>query len=156
MSAALQLKEVLYAVDNNLKSLWDELDEEQQKKITFFTLNRYISSVSGVSRERQEHFVLTVNEYFNKHFFTIAKHPKLLWMLLCMCNYDAGKTTFFHKWIGLAKDKTDNKKLNFLKTIYPDAKINDLETLAAVLSNKEVKNLAKEYGLTDQQIKQML
>ena len=55
-------------LDLNLKNLWDEINDDQRKNLKqeFFILNRYISNVSSNKRDLQEHFVLTVNEYFNK------------------------------------------------------------------------------------------
>ena len=93
MTEKIELKEKIQAVDQNIRELWDAMDPEQQKslKSELFILNRYISSAKGEKREIQEHFVLTVNEYFNKHWNTLQKHPKLLWLLLCMCSYGDGK-----------------------------------------------------------------
>ena len=70
MSEKVELKEKLTAVDQNVRELWDAMDAEQQKSLKqeFFILNRYISNVQGQKRDIQEHFVLTVNEYFNKHW----------------------------------------------------------------------------------------
>jgi len=67
MSDKVELSEKLSAVDQGVKELWDAMDTEQQQalKNEFFILNRYISNVQGQKREVQEHFVLTVNEYFN-------------------------------------------------------------------------------------------
>ena len=109
------LQEKLAAIDTNIRELWDELPEDEQKtlKNELFILNRYVSNVAARGKnptyDQQAHYVITVNEYFNKHFFTIAKHPKLQWLLLCMCNYD-GKTMFFHQWLNFKKVKTSNKK----------------------------------------------
>ena len=85
MSEKIELKEKLAAVDLNSKDLWDLMDEEQRKSLKqeFFILNRYVSNAASQPREIQEHFVLAVNEYFNKHWFTLQNHPKLLWQLLC-------------------------------------------------------------------------
>ena len=60
-------KEMIPAVDMGLSDLWDAATEEGQKEIKgdLWNLNRYISSVKSSNRELQEHFVLTVNEYFN-------------------------------------------------------------------------------------------
>ena len=103
MSEKIELKEKLAAVDMNFRTLWDEMDADQRKSLKneFFILNRYISSVQSSKREVQEHFVLTVNEYFNKNWNILQKHPKLMWMLLCMCSYN-GNTVFFHQWLGLS------------------------------------------------------
>ena len=91
MSEKVQLKEKIQAVDMNIRELWDSIDEENQKslKSELYILNRYISNVEGQSRDIQAHFVISVNEYFNKYWFLLQKHPKLLWMLLCMCSYDS-------------------------------------------------------------------
>ena len=88
MSEKIELKEKLAAVDMNFRTLWDEMDADQRKalKNEYFILNRYISNVQSSKREVQEHFVLTVNEYFNKNWNILQKHPKLLWLLLCMCS----------------------------------------------------------------------
>jgi len=57
MSEKIELKEKLAAVDMNVKNLWDELNDVQQKdlKKEFFLLNRYVSSVKTSNRELQEH-----------------------------------------------------------------------------------------------------
>lgn len=155
MNTRLELRELLTAIDSNTRELWSAADEDQQKGIKgdLFRLNRYISNVKSNNREKQEHFVLAVNEYFNKNWFTIQKHPQLLWMLLCMCNYD-GNTIFYHEWIGYKKlpKKNNNKKVKFLAEIYPIKKMKEIEMLAEMMTDKEVKALAKEYGLSDLEV----
>ena len=41
-------------------------------KKEFYILNRYISNVKTNKTEIQQHYVLTVNEYFNKNFFNLG------------------------------------------------------------------------------------
>ena len=157
MTFKVELKEKLVAVDLGAKTLWDELDETNQKalKNELFILNRYISNVKGQPRDVQEHFVLTVNEYFNKHWNTLQKHPKLLWQLLCMCSYN-GQKIFFHEWIGLKKKNSSNKKgLNFLLQVYPNRKQDELEMLAELMTPKEFKELARDLGYSDKEIKDL-
>lgn len=157
MTGKVELKEKIAAVDLGAKSLWDELDEANQKalKSELFILNRYISNVKGQPREIQEHFVLAVNEYFNKHWNTLQKHPKLLWQLLCMCSYGNQKT-FFHEWIGSKKKNTSNKKgLKFLLQVYPTRKQDELEMMADLMSTNELKELAKDLGYSDKEIKDL-
>jgi|TARA_B100001094_G_scaffold45669_2_gene40646 hypothetical protein len=145
----LKLNEILGAVDLNGKEVWDDLTEEQRKSVVFFTLNRYISSVQG-SREDMEHFVLLGNERFNKHLFLLLnKHNKLLWQLACSCGHES-KKVFFHKWLKLTKTK--NKKEEFLGTLFPNMKTADIRTMAAITSDKEVKEYCKELGWDKKQI----
>ncbi|NBR60143.1 MAG: hypothetical protein EBT86_00565 [Actinobacteria bacterium] len=151
--AKLELKDILSALDQNGKDIWDLLDDEQKKAIPFFVLNRFMSSVKTNSREVQEHYVLATNEYYNKHYFSLYQHPKLLWLLLCSCSYDNDKT-YFHEYIRLEKDK--NVKLKILEKLYPKKKIDDLETLSHLNSLKEIMELAKDHGWNDKEIQEYL
>ncbi len=155
MSEKIELKEKIAAVDLNYKSLWDEIDDEQRKalKNELFILNRYISNVKTNDTELQEHFILVVNEYFNKHWYTLQKnHSKLLWMLLCMCHHES-KKVFYHEWIGHKKKKNGNQKvLKFLEMLYPDRRDDELELLSLLTTEKEAKELAEDYGYSKEQI----
>ena len=66
-------KEIIPAVDLGMKDLWDAATDDGRKEINadFWNLNRYISSVKSSDRALQEHFVLTVNEYYNKNWNNI-------------------------------------------------------------------------------------
>jgi hypothetical protein len=157
MSDKIELKEKLAAVDLGARDMWDAMDADQQKalKSEFFILNRYISNVSGQSRETQEHFVLTVNEFFNKHWFVLQKHPKLMWQLLCLCSHES-KKIFFHQWMGFKQKKGDTKKLKLLMEIYPAKKQSDLELLADIMTSQELKSLLEQYGYSDKDIKKLI
>ncbi len=150
-------KDMIPAVDQGLKELWDAATDEGRKEIKgdLWNLNRYISAVKGGSRETQEHFVLTVNEFYNKNWAAISKHPKLQWMTLCMASHET-KKTFFHEWIPLKrKSEGSNKRVAFLAQVYPNAKIDDSELLAQVLDTKKLKQLAKDLGWDDKQINEL-
>jgi hypothetical protein len=157
MSDKIELKEKIAFVDLNVRAAWDEMTPEQQKslKSEYFILNRYISNVKGQSRELQEHFVLTVNEYFNKHWNDLQKHPKLLWLLLCMCSYN-GEKTFFHEWLGNKKKAGGGKKMKFLEEIYPSRKRDELELLAQLSTDKDLKELARKHGMDEATIAKKL
>jgi hypothetical protein len=163
MTEKIPLKAILLAADFNSKELWDELDETQRKSINLWTLNRFISSVStpnkeqqqyyvSVNREQQEHYVLSVNEFFNKHWFDLQKHPKLLWMLLCMCSWD-NESNFYHEWIGLTTKHKTSKKFKLLSEIYPNLNDLEIQILASKMTNDELKDLAREIGWTEKDVK---
>jgi hypothetical protein len=139
------------AVDQGLKELWDAAPEEGQKEIKgdLWNLNRYISNVKTKDRELQEHFVLTVNEFYNKNWADIAKHPKLQWQTLCLCSHET-KKTYFHEWIPLKKEK--DKKTEFLSQLFPNMKLSDLEALSAITTEKEIKEYCEGLGWDKKQI----
>lgn len=155
MSEKLELKDILGALDCGAKEVWDELTDEQRKQIAFFLLNRYMSSVRSSNREVQEHFVLTVNEYFNKNFFNLNKHPKLLWQLLCMCSHE-NKKIMYHEWIGFKKKTGNNKRTKFLLEIYPNKKQDEIEMIDAMITDKEFKDLCRKHGMEESEIAKKL
>jgi hypothetical protein len=138
-------KEIIPAVDAGISDLWDAAGEEGQKEIKndLWNLNRYISSVKSSNREIQEHFVLAVNEYYNKNWVGIQKEPKLQWMTLCATTPGTGKT-YFHEYIPLKKTK--NKKEEFLAGLFPTMKLADVETLAIITTNEEIKRYCESLG----------
>jgi hypothetical protein len=151
MSNDLSLKDQLAAIDLNAKEIWGELSDKQKKSIVFFTLNRYISSVQG-SADRQAHAVIVGNERFNKNLFVImSKHPKLTWQTACSCSYE-DKSIGFHPWIGLKREK--DKKLDLLCQLFPDKKIQDLETLNAITDKADIKRYLEASGWDNKRIKE--
>lgn len=141
-------KELIPAIDMGIKELYDAAGEDGKKdiKLDLWNLNRYISSVKG-NYEKTALAVLKINEYYNKNWNVLGgtNHVKLQWQLLCV----AGKTgkKEFHPWIALKKKKDDsNKAVKLLLQIYPNMKLDEVETLARISTKAELKELAKEYG----------
>lgn len=152
-----KISDKIAAIDEKDFGLWKSLSEDRQKNLKqdFFILNRYISNVKGANQEVQEHFVIVVNELYNKHWNVLQKHPHLLWQLLCMCSLDRRK--FYHEWIGFKKKTgNDNKKVKFLSEIYPTKKIDEIEMLAKILTDADIKELGASYGFDDSTIKKKL
>tara|TARA_B100000925_G_scaffold105287_1_gene77632 strand:- start:3556 stop:4005 length:450 start_codon:yes stop_codon:yes gene_type:complete len=143
----LPLKDILAAIDMGAKEIWNELSEEEKKQVSFYLLNRYVSSQKG-SRDSQELAVFKTNEYYNKHFFTLQKHKKLLWQLLCLAGNT--KKIQYHEWIGHKRKGSDNSKVaKLLRTLYPNKKEDEIELLAKISTKKEVLQLAKDNGIEE-------
>ena len=146
----IAIKEILSWIDNGESAIWDQLEDDHKKQISFWLLNRYVSGIQG-SRDKQELAVFKTNEYYNKHFNDIGVskdkgHPKLLWQLLCMCG-DTGKNEF-HPWIGFKKrDGSTGKAMSLLEKLNPNMKTDEVELLARISTKKELKQLAEEYEI---------
>ena len=146
----IAIKEILSWIDNGESAIWDQLEDEHKKQISFWLLNRYVSGIQG-SRDKQELAVFKTNEYYNKHFNDIGVskdkgHPKLLWQLLCMCG-NTGKNEF-HPWIGFKKrDGSTGKAMQLLEKLYPNMKTDEVELLARISTKKELKALAEEHEI---------
>lgn len=156
MTEKLTIKDETAAIDMGARDLWDNLTDEQRKQISLYVLIRYASSIKTNNRDAQELAVFKTNEYYNKNFFLLSKHPKLLWYLVCMCGNDA-KKVYFHEWIGFKK-KTDNKQklYKFLSDQYPHMKQQDIELMIELSSKEDLKQLALDLGMDNKEIKKLL
>jgi hypothetical protein len=152
---------IIPSIDRKNTSLWDEVSEEGRKEIRgdFWVLNRFISTISPPkysngrhrtpTREETEWFVENVNEKYNKNWFVIQKHPKLIWLTLCSTAHSS-KKEYFHEYIPIKKQK--NKKIEFLAMLFPDKKIADIETLSLITTTKEIKEYCETLGWNKNEI----
>ena len=140
----LDLKKTLRAADMRDKNFYDQMSEEDQKLYSPFMLMRYASSVSSKDKFYVEHYVEMVNECVNKNLFVLSgKHKKLCRILTAMCG---ALQQQFHPWIKPMK-RVPNKSLKQLQKIYPTWKEKDLETLDAVITDRELEELMESHGL---------
>lgn len=146
----LEIKEILSWIDNGEKDIWNHLEDDHKKQVSFWLLNRYVSSING-SREKQELAVFKTNEYYNKNFNDIGVskdkgHQKLMWQLLCLSG-NTGKNEF-HPWIGFKKrDGSTGAAIKFLESLYPNMKSDEVELLARLSTKKELKQLAEDHNI---------
>ena len=142
----IPVKDILAAIDMNAKSVWKELDTEQKKSVSFWLLNRYISSVAG-SAEKQALAVLKTNEFFNKNYMVAYNHPELQWQLLCISGNT--KNIEFHKYQGLKSNVTNttNKFEKILIKLFPDKKLDDIKVLASISTKEEIEQLIEDHAL---------
>jgi hypothetical protein len=141
----LPIKDILAAIDMGAKEVWDEFTDDEKKQVSFWLLNRYVSSINS-NREKQELAVFKTNEYYNKNYVEVSKHPKLQWQLLCL----SGNTNKpeYHQWIGFKKKVGDNTKANKLVAeIFPNMKRDEVDLLARLYTKKELKQLAEEHNI---------
>jgi hypothetical protein len=148
MANKLPLKDILAAIDMGAFAVWDELEDDEKKQISFWLLNRYASAVRG-NRELQELAVFKTNEYYNKNWINLSttKHAKLFWQTLCLAG-NAGKIQN-HEYIGHKKRGGENnsKAVKLLQELYPNLKDDEVELLARISTKKELKQLAEEHGI---------
>mgnify|MGYP007090099964 CR=1 FL=1 len=153
MSDKLNIKNEMHQLEIKNRDFYDELTDEEKKKFSNFLMLRWGSAVTG-KPDYQEYYVLSTNQNLNKHFFDINRHPKLQW-LLATC-ISPGLEEQSHEWIGFKGKASKNKRANLLAKIYPDVKMQDLETLAKTLPDEDIKRLLIDIGWKDKDIKEAL
>ena len=79
----------------------------------------------------------------------MGKHPKLAWQLACSCSHESKKIQY-HEWLGLKREK--NKKEEFLANLFPNMKRSDVETLATITTDKEIKQYCEDLGWSKKEV----
>lgn len=118
----------LEALDRKDYGYFDRLTEEQQKKFVPFMMVKWFSYVKNNSTEKEQFYVLSTNEFANKHLFNerLYDHPKLLWLMLCAASPKIGvmKRTWIpqiREKVTQLKDTISNKEIaEYYTKIYPN------------------------------------
>ena len=154
MSDKLSLNNELAQLDTKHRGFYDELNDEEKKKFSTYLMLKYSASVEG-SREFQEWYLRATNERVNINFFDLNKHPKLQWLMCTSVSPGMGKQR--HYWQASKKKEGSNAKVvKFLTKLYPAMKTDEIALLAEINTEKDVKAMAKELGMSDSDIKKEL
>ena len=152
----LHINNEMAQFDLKNRGFYDELTDDEKKKFSTYLMLKYGANVEG-DADLQEWYLRATNERVNINFFDLGKHPKLQWLLCTTVSPNMGK--FRHYWQAAKKKdaSTGNKKIvKFFEKLYPHMKMDEIEMLAEMNDLKEVKDLAKNMGMTDEQIKKEL
>jgi hypothetical protein len=144
MSDKLNIANEMQQFDRKNRDFYNELSDEERKKFSNFLMLRWGSAVEG-SRELQEFYVIALNERFNKHFFTLSRHPGLQW--LCATTVSPGMGTPRHTWIAPKKKEPGASGIRKqLAELYPHLKDDDIAVLASITTKKEIDEHLKLLG----------
>jgi hypothetical protein len=144
----LSIQNEMAQFDRKNRGFYDELDEQERKKFSPYLMIRWGSAVQG-GADLQEFYLVATNERLNKRFFELSRLPKLQW--LCATTVSPGMGTHRHPWIAPKKkdgnSRSDAKKV--LMDLMPAAKIDDIETLAKLITREELREYVKQHGHQD-------
>ena len=144
----IPLNSVMLAIDKRDKDWYKNLTAEQKKAFSTWMMMRYASSAQGNS---SMHYLFMVNELVNKNYEEMYKHPELQWLLMSMCG--SGKKEY-HPYIKPPNTrKKKDKVTEFLNTLYPLMKRDELDMLKTLNSKDDLKQLAEAHGYDDKTIK---
>ena len=144
MSDKLNIANEMRQFDRKNRDFYNELSDEERKKFSNFLMLRWGSAVEG-SRELQEFYVIALNERFNKHFFTLSRHPGLQWLCATTVSPDMG--TPRHTWIAPKKKEPGASGIRKqLAELYPHLKDDDIAVLASITTKKEIDEHLKLLG----------
>ena len=144
-SDKLTIRNEMNRFDLKDRAFYDSLTDEERKKFSCYLMIRWGSAVNG-SADLQKFYVISTNERLNRHFFAVNRHPKLQWLMATTVSPGLGTQT--HNWIAPKKKESSNSaRRKFLAEVYPNLKSSDLDTLNAVITDSELRELERDYGV---------
>jgi hypothetical protein len=150
----LSINNEMAQLDLKNREFYDELTDEERKKFSPYLMMKYSANVEG-SADLQAWYLLASNKRVNINFFDFGKHPKLQWLLCTSASPGMGRQR--HYWLTAKKKEGSNTKIiKFLTKLYPTLKTDEIELLAEINTEKEIKTLAKDLGMSDSDIKKEL
>ena len=154
MSDKLSINNEMAQLDLKNREFYDELTEEERKKFSPYLMMKYSANVEG-NPDLQAWYLMAANERVNLHFFELNKHPKLQWLSCTSASPGMGRQR--HYWLApKKKDGSNSKLVKFLTKLNPEMKQDEIELLAEINTEKEIKEYARGLGMTDSEIKKEL
>jgi hypothetical protein len=149
----LSLDAVLQALDNRDFGFYERLTDEERKGYSPFLLMRYMSSLSPQS-PMQSYAVLATNDLVNLGFFGLGKHPELQHKLMCLAG--TGRKQY-RPYVGAKNAKSKTKVVDeFLQGLYPSINTEELSLLKSQLDKESLRQLGKDAGLSDSELKELV
>ena len=144
------IKSICHLADKKNRGWYDSLTADKRKKFGAWIMLRWLSTVQG---KNAAHYLYFVNLFVNQNFSDVSKHPELQWLLMTACGTGKMETH------GYVKPPTARKKKDriseFLNDLYPLAKYDEIALLKSLNSVDDLKQLAKDNGLDDKEIKEI-
>ena len=148
--SAIRLNDVLPAIDRKDHAWWDRLKQPQKDKFPAWLYMRYASSVEG-NPDLARYYLMAVNETVNKRFNLLKDHPKLQYLLMTAASPGMGSVR--HSWVPPSKRGKADKKIKLLAKLHPNAKDDELETLAQINDDMDIIRELEDRGWTQKDIK---
>ena len=144
------IKDLCRAIDTNDVQYWNNCTPEEKAGFPLWTYQRYCSSLAN----NADYALVMTNELVNVNFQLLQKdHPELVWMSMALTG--TGKVGF-HSWIKPPKGSGKKDPVTeWLISINPLLKNDEVEMLGSVNSDEELIEHAKALGYDDEKIKEI-
>lgn len=142
MTDTFDIFSILNEINENNFEFYDSLSEHEQKKISFFLLQRWLSC----SNDKKQ--ILFINEFVNIKLWKLHDHKSLLYYLCC-ASTPKGK----RRYAWLAKKKKENKTETIkLLQMYLKCSAKEAVKYLHMYTKDDILEMSEEYGLDKTQI----
>lgn len=157
MTDRLDIKTEMRALDLKDRGFYDSLTDEEKKKFSPYMMMKWSANVEGLP-DLQEWYIRAHNERVNQNYFDVGREPKLQWLLCTTVSPGMGSQR--HYWLKSRSmksgKKSSNKKVDFLQKEFPYLKDDEVNLLAQLTTDKQIREYAESLGWDNKQIKDEL
>lgn len=148
----LNIFDALRSIDTQRFDGYSKLTDEEKKGFGIPVVMRWLSAVENKSL--QPYYLTMVNEYVNADLWQVAKHPELVWKLMCVCGSGSPQR---HVSITKKGSKRSTSKIDqFILQYNPSFNDMEIGIIRSRLTKEKLKELAENAGCTDEEIKGLL
>lgn len=134
-------------IDKHNVGFFDMHSEEEQKKFSAFMCMMWLS----FSKSNEQ--VVLINDVVNRYIFSLYKHPKLIWMLLCLCGKGSSQKYQYVKRI--EKEQSKKQTLEIIQQYYSCSLREAISYLSLFKEVEQVVDLANALGYEKTQITEL-
>ncbi len=147
---ALDVFEVLGAIDRHDMGFYDRLDEKARKGFAPPVVLRWASALKGGDNALQ---VLLVNEIANVDYHSLWEYPDLQYRLLALTGQGR---PLRHEWIAMAKSgKTQPKLHAFMARFHPLASAKEIDLILSLHTRESFRDFVNLSGAAPEEIKDL-
>jgi hypothetical protein len=146
----LSIWQEMKAVDLKDYDYYDRLNEDQKKQFSTYLLMRWASTVEGTG-DIPKYYTVATNEFVNANFFSLSRHKKLQWLIICAISPNIGKQR--HYWLGANKGKGSSALKNILLELLPNTKESDIDLMLKLNAKEELKEWLRQCGKDEKTLK---
>lgn len=140
----LDIFSTLYAIDNNQLTYLDSLTEEERKGFVPVVVMRWASAIED--KRKSAINVMLINEFVNKHFWALYKHPELQFKLMAMVGI--GKTQR-HQWIAGKAEKANELLIQWMLSHHVLVSEKEIAMKIAKMTIEDIEKYIDAYAVSN-------
>ena len=136
----------LKELDTKNYNFYNELSDEEKKKIGLFPIIRWASAVTKNNMSEAQEYYIQAMDDISQVFFSLSKHVDLQWKL--MASKGVG-VSLRREWIPNLKKITTNKLDRLLLEYMPYLNRDELNIVKDKITVEQIKEICLKYGMED-------
>lgn len=148
----MDMMELLSAIDNRKFNFLSTKTPDEVKGFAPIVALRFAASLDDKNKHNRSNLII-INEFVNKRFWDLYKHPELQYKLMAMCG--SGKKSY-HPWLAAKTDKLDEHLIHWMRDHHVLVSDEELHIKISKMSIDDICTYIDKYAVTKQDREELL